>query len=188
MAARLSVRLALGIGIVLLAVVALGVLIFVPWVFDHHRTWFAPLPPSWHHRVEIWDYMLAWHGLQPWFGAGVDVAGLVPLTSSHQPLYLHALAPAAHPHHMYLQLLLELGPLGWLWGVVVAGWSLWTIRGWVHAPVRAESFAVWAALLVLACGSFSLWSDSFWATSALAWLFCVAQRNCNKLLSSGLIV
>lgn len=183
--ASLSVRLVLGLGVVLLAVVALGVLVFVPWVFDHHLTWFASLPSSWYHRVEIWDYMLAWHGLQPWLGAGVDGAGLVPLTSPHQHLYMHALAPAAHPHQMYLQLVLELGPLGWLWGVAVAGWSLWKVGHWRVVSVRAEAFAVWAALLVLACGSFSLWSDSFWSAGALAWLFCATQRNRKDMLSSG---
>ncbi len=150
----------------LLAVVAVGSLVAVPWLFDHHPTWFAHLPSSWHHRVEIWDYLLAWHLPSPWLGWGADVAVLAPLNAGHQSQYLHAVVPAAHPHHAFLQLWLELGILGWGWAVALALYLLWQLRQW--PPVaRASGLAAWAAFLTLACGSFNLWSDSFWATGAL---------------------
>jgi hypothetical protein len=162
-------------GLLLLGFVALGSLWLVPLVFDQQPDWLRHLPPSWQHRAEIWDYLLAWWQTRPWQPLGLDAAALAPLTTQHQPLYVYALTPAAHPHHVFLQLLLELGILGWGWAVGVAGWALWRLSALAPSQ-RAVGAAVWGALLTLACGAFSLWSDSLWATAALGWLLVLEMR------------
>lgn len=156
-------------GWLLLGFVALAVLLVTPWLVGDQAAGLQYLPRSWHHRFEIWDTVLAYYGAQPWSAAGVDATGVLP------PLergYVYARAPAAHPHHMFLQLLYELGPLGWLWGVALVGWGWHKIWQWPPNLARAAAVACWAGLLTLACGAFSLWTDSFWAAGALAWLFC----------------
>ncbi len=162
-------RLAKLAGWGLLALVAFGLLALIPWLVDGHAEWLRNLPPSWHHRFEIWHYTLSYYSAQPWLGAGVDATGILTVPPRG---YVYAVAPAAHPHHMFLQLLFELGPLGWLWGVGLTGWAWHKIWQWPTLSARAAAMASWAALLTLACGAFSLWTDSFWAAGALAWLFC----------------
>ncbi len=154
----------------LLAVVFCLTLAVVAWFWPALPDGLEHLPPSWRHRVEIWHYLLGWLGQRPWPPAGVDAAGVIAPLTSFAGIYKYALAPAAHPHHMPLQLLLELGFVGWLWGVSLASWALARLRNrsgfW-----RAGALASWAALLTLTCGAFSLWSDSFWATGSLALVF-----------------
>lgn len=159
----------------LLALVAFGLLALIPWLVGDHAGWLKHLPPSWHHRFEIWHYTLSYYRESPWLGAGVDATGLLAVPPRG---YVYAVAPAAHPHHMFLQLLFELGPLGWLWGVGLTGWAWHKIWQWPPSSARASAVAGWAALLTLACGAFSLWTDSFWALGALVWLFCQkAKKN-----------
>lgn len=159
----------------LLTLVAFGLLALIPWLVWDHAGWLKHLPPSWHHRFEIWHYTLSYYRESPWSGAGVDATGLLAVPPHG---YVYAVAPAAHPHHMFLQLLFELGPLGWLWGVGLTGWAWHKIWQWPPSSARASAVAGWAALLTLACGAFSLWTDSFWAVGALVWLFCQkAKKN-----------
>ncbi len=163
-------KLAAAGGWLLLAVVAGGILLLTPWLFAAHSGWLGHIPPSWHHRFEIWDYMLQGRRSCPFVGCGVDAAGIMPVQSPHQALYVYATGPAAHPHQMFLQLLLELGAGGWLWGVALCAFAWHGLQNW-PAAARRGGMACWAALLTLACGAFSLWTDSFWAVAALAWLF-----------------
>lgn len=153
----------------LLAMVAFCVLALTPWLVGSHQPWLHHLPPSWHHRFEIWDTVLAYYGMRPLLAAGVDATGILPPLARD---YVYATAPAAHPHHMFLQLLFELGPLGWLWGAGLVAWVWHKIGQQPKGAGHAAAAACWAALLTLSCGAFSLWTDSFWATGALAWLFC----------------
>lgn len=164
---RYTPRCAFASAAALLAVVALGVLVAVPWLFTHHPDWLGHIPASWRHRTEIWDFLLHDWARHWWFGQGLDATGLIAPDTPRQSLYLYAMAAAAHPHHMFLQVLLEMGPLGWLWGVGAAAFALWRLWQWPEAQ-RPAGLAAWGALLILACGSFSLWADSFWATGALA--------------------
>lgn len=154
----------------LLVVVFVGTLAAIMWFWPTLPDVLGFLPPSWQHRVEIWDYLLRWLWQQPWLPAGVDAAGVIAPQPPYVGAYKYALTPAAHPHHMPLQLLLELGFAGWLWGVLLAGWTLGQLQRW-PSLVRAGALASWAAVLTLACGSFSLWSDSLWAAGALALVF-----------------
>lgn len=153
-----------------LVFVCCGTLVVVAWFWPTLPYGLEYLPPSWHHRVEIWHYLLGWLGQHPWPPAGADAAGSIAPLSPYPGAYKYALTPAAHPHHMPLQLLLELGFAGWLWGGMLAGWPLGRLQVWSGAQ-RAGALASWGALLTLTCGAFSLWSDSLWATAALALVF-----------------
>lgn len=158
----------------LLTVMAAGIPLVVPWVFVQHAAWLNHLPVSWHHRFEIWDYMMAWDRQAPWVGHGLDAAGVVPvLVPDHEP-YIYATGAAAHPHHAAVQLWLELGPLGWLWAVVLAIVALTRMRGWSR-PSYAAGVAAWAAYVTLAGGAFSLWADSFLAVAGIT-IFWLAQK------------
>lgn len=175
---KLGYWLALG----LLAVMAAGIPLVVPWVFAHHPTWLNHLPVSWHHRFEIWDYMMAWDLRAPWVGHGLDAAGVVPvLVPDHVP-YIYATGPAAHPHHAALQLWLELGPLGWLWAMVLAIFALTRMRVW---PGRscAAGMASWAAFVTLAGGAFSLWADSFLAVAGITIFWLVQSTRFSATIS-----
>ena len=162
-------RLTLTAGLGLLLLTALLPL-SMPWIFADDAAWLTHLPPSWQHRFEIWDYMLRWGMNDPWFGHGLDAAGVIPVMPPHMP-YRYASGPAAHPHHMALQLWLELGLAGWLWGMALA---LILLRNLLHWPImpRAAGMASWAAMVMLSCGAFSLWTDSWLALGAITifWL------------------
>ena len=166
-AAWVAPRLACLAAIGLLTAVFCITLAVIVWFWPDLPDGLERLPASWQHRVEIWDYLLRWVWQHPWPPAGVDAAGVIAPQPPMLGAYRYALAPAAHPHHMPLQLLLELGLPGWLWGGGLAGWTLSRLQCW-SGLMRAGALASWTALLTLACGSFSLWSDSFWAVGALA--------------------
>lgn len=170
-AAWASRRLGFALGLALLGVVAAGSLAAAPWLVEKHQDWLAHFPPSWRHRVEIWDYLLARLAENPWIGLGPDAAGALPVGGGHQSLYVYALFPAAHPHHVALQLWLELGPLGWLLGAGLAVVCLARMSPW-PALERAAGMAAFGACLTLACGSFSLWTDSLLALMALTIFWC----------------
>ena len=165
--ARFLPRLAFGAAVVLLAISAFGTLAMVPWIFEHHPHWIRHLPSSWQHRVEIWDYLLTWHLQSPFVGAGADVAATLPPSVGHPCQYKFALAAGQHPHHAFLQLWLELGALGWVWGLALASYLLRKVAR-LPALQRDYAFATWAAYMTLASGSFNLWTDSFLAVLALA--------------------
>ena len=160
-----------------LALMAFGILCMAPWVMAEHSDWLAHLPVSWHHRFEIWDYMIRWDSAAPWLGHGLDGAGVVPVQPPPQMAYLYATGPAAHPHHAALQLWLELGPLGWVWGVGLALSGVLAVRPWAPT-IRACAYGAWAALITLAGGAFSLWTDSFMtlAIVTIFWLLISAKR------------
>jgi O-antigen ligase len=163
---RLAPRLVLPAALVLLTIVAIIAPLSPSLIFAHSTDWLQQIPPSWRHRFEIWDFVWQRSLTAPMGGLGLDSVGLLPPLSPHQGLYLYANTPAAHPHQMFLQLYLELGLLGWLWGVILALAALWQTPQLPH-KIRAAATAVWAGALILACGAFSLWTDSFWATLAV---------------------
>ncbi len=165
--ARWTPRVAVGLAVVLLAVSAFGSLAIVPWIFDHYPDLIRHLPSSWQHRVEIWDYLLAWHLQSPFVGAGADVSATLPPSFGHPSQYKFVLGPGQHPHHAFLQLWLELGVLGWAWGLALAAYVLAKVNRLPDLQ-RAGGLAAWAAFLTLASGSFNLWTDSFLAVSVLA--------------------
>ncbi|MGB4101420.1 MAG: O-antigen ligase family protein [Alphaproteobacteria bacterium] len=159
----------------LLGVVAAGILLAVPWIFDQYPEALRHLPVSWQHRFEIWDYMMRWGWLDPLVGHGLDAAGVIPvITPPHAP-YLYATGPAAHPHHAALQLWLELGPPGWSWAVALALWCLVRMQSWPRL-LQGAGLAAWASYLTLAGGAFSLWTDSFLALAALTIFWLAASR------------
>lgn len=179
-------RLAVAAAVGMLTVMAAGILLLTPWIFAAHPDWLGRLPVSWHHRFEIWDYLMLWNQAAPWVGHGLDTAGIVQVPIPPHAPYLYATGPAAHPHHAALQLWLELGPAGWLAGVALAVWGLMRVSP-AAGMDRAAGLAAWAGYMTLLGGAFSLWTDSFLALAALTVFWSAVQRpGANSLKNDAL--
>lgn len=124
------------------------------------------LPPSWRHRMEIWDYM-SWRVQEkPFLGWGIGTSPLLPFQEPHGDLYEFAVIPAAHPHNAITQVWVELGIPGMALGLLFAYWTLRKARG-VSPALVPFAFGSWIAALCLSLTAYDFWTDSLFAAFAL---------------------
>ncbi|MER2519853.1 MAG: O-antigen ligase family protein [Bdellovibrionales bacterium] len=124
------------------------------------------LPASWHHRMEIWDYM-SWRILEkPWLGWGLGTSHVLPFQEPNGALYEYAINAAAHPHNAVTELWVELGLPGLALGIIFAYWAL---KKATRLPPAIIPFALggWAAALCLSLIAYDFWTDSLFAAFAL---------------------
>ncbi len=132
----------------------------------------SSIPPSWHHRMEIWDSLSTYIWKAPLFGMGPGVTPLLPPESAHPWAYAIMNGPVAHPHNAAAQVWLEMGLFGALWAAVFA---LWLLARAAALPLRLRPFA-YAAFgggLVVVLTAYNLWTDS-WLSALAMTLFAFA--------------
>lgn len=147
-----------------------GMLLMMPFlvtsIFLEHPNWVQSLPPSWHHRVEIWDYMSYRIFEKPWAGWGLGSSYLLPFAQPHGNMYQYVTQPAGHPHNVILQLWVELGFGGLVLGIA----TITTLLGKaarLATPIVPFAFGAWAAALCISTVAYSFWDDSLFACFAM---------------------
>ncbi|MBI1273810.1 MAG: hypothetical protein GC131_06980 [Alphaproteobacteria bacterium] len=135
-------------------------------LFANYAEQISRFPPSWQHRMEIWDYVAARILDRPLTGWGAGTSGQLDTASTHAALYHIVQGPASHTHNALMQAWVELGPLGLLVGLVFA--LLLLARAAGSIMFRPYMLAAWAAATAMALLAFDAWADSLWATFALA--------------------
>jgi O-antigen ligase len=180
----------LGMGVILLAArfpnftrrLLAGILctmMTLPFIITHiflnAPQWIAQLPPSWHHRVEIWDYMSYRIFEKPWTGWGLGSSYTLPFQEPHGAMYQFVNKNASHPHNVMIQLWVELGLGGVIMGVAAA---LFLLREASRLPARIAPFAVgaWAASLCISFVAYSFWDDSLFALFAMTILAFIVMK------------
>ncbi len=163
-----------------LLVVLLVALLAFPFgiteLFLHNQTWVNHLPPSWHHRVEIWDYMSYRIFEHPVLGWGIGSSQFLPYMQPHGDMYQYVLSNAPHPHNVIIQLWVELGLPGLALGFVFA-LVLLHKAGQLPAKIAPFALGAWVACLCISLVAYNFWSDSLFALFALAPLaFIMLER------------
>lgn len=179
-----SAQLALMVGVVTLALarywprvthwlLSLGIFLTVSIPFlmrfalQDAYAWVAKLPDSWHHRVEIWDYISYRIMDKPLFGWGLGSSSSLSIESPNQALYKISEKAAMHPHNVMGQLWVELGLVGLILGIIFLQYTLWRAAS-LPAQIRHFAMASWASAFMIALFAFNFWTDSFFAAFALS--------------------
>lgn len=167
-------------GLGLAAILAVAWPFGAQWVYAHHPEFVMRLPDSWHHRMEIWDFMSYRITERPWLGWGMGSSHMLSPTSPHGGDYLFATGPVGHPHNAFTELWVELGIPGLMLGVWFA---LMMLRkaGRLAAPMVPFALAAWAAAFTLSLCAYDFWADSLLAAFALTgFAFAVVGRRVCK--------
>jgi O-antigen ligase len=157
-----AVRAVLSLG----ALLALGFPFYAQAAFTHAFDWVQKLPPSWLHRVEIWDFLSYRIAERPWFGWGLGSTKLLDFTQPHGELYRYALAHASHAHNFVTQIWVETGVPGL---VVILALMLLSLRAAARLPRPLQAFALgaWTAAFGISLCGFDFWTDALWGAFAL---------------------
>jgi O-antigen ligase len=133
------------------------------------------IPESWHHRMEIWDYMSYRIMEHPWLGWGLGTSHLLNFQEPHGNLYQFAKEPI-HPHNVVTQLWVELGLPGLALGLAFAFLTLRQITR-LSTPLVPFALGAWTAALCLSLVAYNFWTDSLFAAFALtAFAFMLLER------------
>lgn len=181
------VWLAPRIGPVLVAIAIVGFVAFWPVAFPFldiellsRPAIYMNLPDTAQHRVEIWRFVLDRIAEKPWLGWGMDTSRAMPggqVIYSGERKYL-----PLHPHNSALQILLEIGVIGF--AIAILGLAA-ALRSWVRATVTLPR-AISACGAALICGylcigftAFGVWQYWWIALGFLAaGLWCMAANSC----------
>ncbi len=149
-----------------LFILLLAMPFIVTAAFTQHPQWIDALPPSWHHRFEIWDYMSYRIFERPWFGWGLGSSHLLSYAQPHGMTYEYVRAAASHPHNAIIQLWVELGITGLILGASAAI-ALLQKASRFSSPIIPFALGAWAASLCISSVAYSFWDDSLFALFAM---------------------
>ncbi len=151
--------------------------------FLAHHGWLTHIPPSWHERVEIWDYMSYRIMEKPFFGWGIGVSKRLDFINPHGALYIFARGPEPHPHNVMTQLWVEMGLPGLALGLAFAALTLGK-TGRMDRSLVPFALGAWAAAYCISLVAYNFWSDSLFAAFALVGLaFSLLQDKNTKARS-----
>lgn len=131
------------------------------------------MAPSWWHRIGIWSFTADRITQAPFFGHGFQAARWIggQGLSFTVPQFGNSPMPSMplHPHNGFIQLWLELGPLGLV--LMLALW--WRVTRWLRAYtddrwIAAAGAATIGAALAIGSISFGVWQRWWIATLFLA--------------------
>jgi exopolysaccharide production protein ExoQ len=163
----------IGLGVVLsLSVLASPLLIrSLPPPKDVFDT--LPIPRSSYHRLLVWDFSVGRTMERPILGWGFDSSRVMP--GGHKQLDASEPALPLHPHNGALQLWLELGLIGALFGAAVTALAAETIRRRAADRLaQASASATLASAMVVICVSYGIWQTWWLAALSTATVFAVA--------------
>ena len=166
----------------LMLLVALPFIITAAYI--QHPQWITDLPPSWHHRVEIWDYMSYRIFERPWFGWGLGSSHLLPYAQPHGLTYEFVKQAASHPHNALIELWVELGIVGLAMGATIAIMLLQKTARFA-SPVIPFALGAWAAALCISSVAYSFWDDSLFALFAMTMVAFIILNQQTKLTHHG---
>jgi exopolysaccharide production protein ExoQ len=141
-----------------------------------HHDWINHLPPSWHNRVEIWDYMSYRIFDRPWLGWGMGTSRLLPYDQPHGSTYQYIASNAGHPHDAILHLWVEIGVPGVALGVIFALLMLYKASRFPK-PIVPFAYGAWMAAFCISAVAYNFWDDSLFSLFALtAFAFILLER------------
>jgi exopolysaccharide production protein ExoQ len=171
-----------GLALLALATVALPAL-FPLTIGPQTSCWLIAHKPSALHRVMIWSFVAEHIDERPLAGWGLDASRRLPGGKEPLALKICAAEPRAgqvamtseilplHPHNGILQVWLELGGLGALFGfgpflLILA--RIFRLRRWRTRPTQAMFAGALASALSVSLVSFGIWQEWFLAGLFLA--------------------
>jgi O-antigen ligase len=153
--------------------VGLGMMVSLAWpIAVKHLYMLYPdmishkLPFTFAARVEIWDYMSYRIAERPLLGWGLGSSGVVDWLAPHGAGYVYTGANAAHPHNAIIQLWVETGLVGMLFGILAA-WAVLSGVGRLKALARPYALASLSMAFVLLLAAYDVWTDSLLTALAL---------------------
>jgi len=138
-------------------------------MFLRYPNWYAHLPQSWQHRVEIWDYMSYRIIDRPFLGWGFGSSKMMTYQQPHGDMYQWVKASAGHPHNAVLQMWVELGVAGLALGLCFAFLML-RRAALLPRDIAPFAYGAWVAALCTSLVAYSFWDDSLFALFALTGL------------------
>ncbi|MBY0428002.1 MAG: O-antigen ligase family protein [Alphaproteobacteria bacterium] len=166
----------------------LTLLITFPFIittaYIQHPQWVADLPPSWHHRVEIWDYMSYRIFEKPWLGWGLGSSHLLPYALPHGLTYEYVKQAASHPHNAAIQLWVELGIVGLAMSAIIAVTLLQKAARFA-SPVIPFALGTWAAALCISSVAYSFWDDSLFSLFSMTMVALIILSKQTKEIQNG---
>ncbi|MGB9154724.1 MAG: O-antigen ligase family protein [Alphaproteobacteria bacterium] len=162
------------------AVAIMGWPFYAQYIFSTAYPTVENLPPSWRHRVEIWDYLSYRIAERPFFGWGLGTTHMLDFSQPHGNLYKFAVQGAPHAHNFVTELWVETGLVGLALGFV---FLLLTLRSAfaLHASLRPFALGGWAAAVAVSMFGFDFWTDALWAAFALsAFAFGMLQQQLER--------
>lgn len=147
--------------------------------FTRAPAWVQALPPSWRHRVEIWDYLSYRIAERPWFGWGLGSTKYLDFTQPHGELYRYVVTNAPHAHNLVTQTWVETGVPGL---ACLLAFLILTIRAAARLPRPLAAFACggWMSAFAVSLCGFDFWTDALWGCFALTALAFVLARQALK--------
>lgn len=145
---------------------------FSHWMTAEHKQIVkeSSIPLSAKHRVYIWDFALdTWHN-HPLIGIGMNNARHLPNAEELSDLGLVNLP--MHPHNNMIQMLLELGLVGF--SAFLLAWFFAIKHGVLthaSAMVQATIGAVFVSYAAVGMTGFNAWQSWWMAAAALAYIF-----------------
>jgi len=153
---------------------------YAQYLFSHFYEIVEKLPPSWRHRVEIWDFLSYRISEKPFFGWGLGTTHLLDFSQPHGNLYKFAVQGAPHAHNFVTELWVETGLIGL---VLAVAFLLLVLRSASNLPASLRPFALggWAAAVTVSMFGFDFWTDALWAAFALsAFAFGMLQQQIER--------
>lgn len=158
----------------LLAVAFSGVIMAAPWVLGAltQGADYAAADSSPSYRAAIWRHVIELINQQPIWGNGIGVLRTIknPIESG---VFAGQMMVPNHSHNMILQLWVETGAIGaglLSLTLLLVGWRL---SGGERNSAALRGAALAGGVFAIACVSFDLWNDMFWAASGLIALLVV---------------
>ena len=128
---------------------------------------FPDAPPSWRHRLAVWQFVADRLAEKPLMGWGLDAARNLPGADS--PVYLKQGLMPLHPHSAILQVWLELGLPG---AVLLGALIVLVVKGIAPLDVdpraAAGRLATFVTFFVPAALSFGMWQNWWLASGWIA--------------------
>ena len=160
----------IGLGLLFVTAAAVALLLGFQHLADILPAVLAEWPVAWAdslwHRFEIWRHTAAAIAERPWQGWGFDGYREVPFASADREAARFMFETPTHPHNAGLQLRVELGLAGSLFGVLVV---LAVARAIWVGPVAARPWALGAVVTaaIIAELAYGLWQGSWLAMLGL---------------------
>jgi O-antigen ligase len=134
------------------------------------------LPDTARHRLEIWSFTLDRARERPWTGWGMESSRAIP--GGQETIRGDWTFLPLHPHNSVLQVVLELGLVGFAFTMVGIGLL---VRSWLQSARDALATGTEAAAMVayasIGFTAFGVWQHWWIATGLLALMLCRAWRS-----------
>lgn len=130
-------------------------------------------------RMEIWDFVSKYALQRPFYGFGLEATSFVPSFGDH--FRFHDNVSVLHPHNFAVQLWMEFGLIGAVFGSAFLSYIVYRIHLFSPAAARVP-VSNFLALLIAAAISYGLWQS--WWLGEFVFIFCLSILSARYLTPS----